>query len=78
MYVGIRNALIRQPGDSRALENIYQDYFDRIVMAEQAGYDFIWFGEHHFFANQWNPSPLIAWRRWPGAPPACDSAPACC
>ena len=60
MYVGIRNALIRQPGDTRPLEDIYQDYFDRIVMAEQAGYDFIWFGEHHFFANQWNPSPLIA------------------
>ena len=60
MLVGIRNALIRQRGDTRPLEDIYQDYFDRIVMAEQAGYDFIWFGEHHFFANQWNPSPLIA------------------
>src|SRR5919202_1434127 len=27
MYVGIRNALIRQPGDTRPLEDIYQDYF---------------------------------------------------
>ena len=60
MYVGIRNALIRQAGDTRPLADIYQDYFDRIVMAEQAGYDFIWFGEHHFMANQWNPSPLLA------------------
>jgi len=60
MDVGIRNALIRQSGDTRPLEDIFQDYFDRIVLAEQAGYDFIWFGEHHFMANQWNPSPLMA------------------
>jgi alkanesulfonate monooxygenase SsuD/methylene tetrahydromethanopterin reductase-like flavin-dependent oxidoreductase (luciferase family) len=60
MDVGIRNALIRVAGDTRPLETIYQDYFDRIVLAEQLGYDFIWFGEHHFMANQWNPSPLLA------------------
>jgi alkanesulfonate monooxygenase SsuD/methylene tetrahydromethanopterin reductase-like flavin-dependent oxidoreductase (luciferase family) len=59
MNVGIRDAVIRVPGDSRPLTAIYRDHLERIISAEQLGFDFIWFGEHHFMANQWNPSSLM-------------------
>jgi alkanesulfonate monooxygenase SsuD/methylene tetrahydromethanopterin reductase-like flavin-dependent oxidoreductase (luciferase family) len=59
MNVGIRDAVIRTAGDARPLTAIYQDHLERIISAEQVGFDFIWFGEHHFMPNQWNPSSLM-------------------
>jgi alkanesulfonate monooxygenase SsuD/methylene tetrahydromethanopterin reductase-like flavin-dependent oxidoreductase (luciferase family) len=59
MFVGLRDAVIRVPGDSRPLTAIYQDHLQRIISAELFGFDFVWFGEHHFMPNQWNPSSLM-------------------
>lgn len=38
----------------------YQDFLDDTVRAEHLGFDCVWFGEHHFTADQWTPAPLIA------------------
>jgi alkanesulfonate monooxygenase SsuD/methylene tetrahydromethanopterin reductase-like flavin-dependent oxidoreductase (luciferase family) len=59
MHVGLRDAVIRVAGDSRPHAAIYHDHLERIINAEQLGYEFIWFGEHHFMANPWNPSSLM-------------------
>jgi len=59
MHVGIRLRVIRSSGDDRPLKELYQDAFDRAVLLEQLGYDFAMATEHHFMANQWNPSPLL-------------------
>ena len=59
MRVGLRDAVIRVAGDTRPHAAIYQDHLERIISAEQLGYEFIWFGEHHFMPNPWNPSSLM-------------------
>lgn len=59
MHVGLRDAVIRVAGDSRPHAAVYQDHLERIINAEQLGYQFIWFGEHHFMPNPWNPSSLM-------------------
>jgi alkanesulfonate monooxygenase SsuD/methylene tetrahydromethanopterin reductase-like flavin-dependent oxidoreductase (luciferase family) len=59
MQVGLRDAVIRVAGDPRSHAAVYQDHLERIIAAEQLGYEFIWFGEHHFMANPWNPSSLM-------------------
>jgi alkanesulfonate monooxygenase SsuD/methylene tetrahydromethanopterin reductase-like flavin-dependent oxidoreductase (luciferase family) len=57
--VGILNVgVIRAPGDTRPLAELYSDALDRVAKVEQLGYDFLFIGEHHFMDSQWNPSPL--------------------
>jgi alkanesulfonate monooxygenase SsuD/methylene tetrahydromethanopterin reductase-like flavin-dependent oxidoreductase (luciferase family) len=59
MRVGILNVgVIRMPGDTRPLADLYSDALDRVAKFEQLGYDFLFIGEHHFMDSQWNPSPL--------------------
>src|SRR5579884_1579911 len=59
MQVGAYNAVIRSPGDTRPLVELYEEVVDRAVAAEEYGYDFMWVSEHHFKEDQWSPSPLM-------------------
>lgn len=58
MDVGLQASIIRRGADKRPLRELYKDFIDLAVEAEELGFDFIWLGEHHFAPNQWNPSPL--------------------
>ena len=38
----------------------YAECLDQVVRAERLGFDTVWFGEHHFTADGFLPSPLVA------------------
>jgi alkanesulfonate monooxygenase SsuD/methylene tetrahydromethanopterin reductase-like flavin-dependent oxidoreductase (luciferase family) len=60
MKIGILSqGASRAAGDTRPLSEIYAASIQRAQWLEQMGYDYSLLGEHHFFENQWNPSPLI-------------------
>jgi len=41
----------------RPWPEFYRGIFDRIVRAEELGYDNVWLAEHHFADDGYNPSP---------------------
>jgi alkanesulfonate monooxygenase SsuD/methylene tetrahydromethanopterin reductase-like flavin-dependent oxidoreductase (luciferase family) len=59
MRVGIINAVRNHPGSPYPLTEVYEDYIGDALLAEQLGFDFTWYGEHHFTTDQWTPSPLM-------------------
>jgi len=46
------------PWDDRNHAQLYADTLDLAERAEQAGFDSIWFAEHHAASDGYNPSPL--------------------
>lgn len=58
LIMGVRN----HPDRPYPLEDVYEDYIQDCVHAEQLGFDTVWIGEHHFSRDQWTPSvfPLLA------------------
>jgi alkanesulfonate monooxygenase SsuD/methylene tetrahydromethanopterin reductase-like flavin-dependent oxidoreductase (luciferase family) len=47
---------------ARPLREIYRDYLDEAVLAEELGYDHVWTTEHHFSEDAWSSSvlPILA------------------
>lgn len=47
---------------SRPLKDLYRDYIDEALLAEDLGFDHVWTTEHHFSADSWSPSilPILA------------------
>jgi alkanesulfonate monooxygenase SsuD/methylene tetrahydromethanopterin reductase-like flavin-dependent oxidoreductase (luciferase family) len=52
--MGIRNL----PSNPRPLQDLYRDYLEEAVLAEELGFDNVWASEHHFSEDAWNPSPI--------------------
>ncbi len=59
MKVGIINALRNHPSHPYPIKEVYDDYVSDAVLAEKLGFDFSWYGEHHFRPCQWTPSPIV-------------------
>lgn len=43
---------------ARPLRDIYRDYIDEAVLAEDLGFDHLWTTEHHFSDDAWSPSVM--------------------
>ena len=43
----------------RPFGEMYRNYLDQIVHAEQSGFDSVWLTEHHFAEDGYTPSPLV-------------------
>lgn len=59
MDVGTLSAVRTHPTRPQSADRFYAHYVADAVLAERLGYGFAWFGEHHFMADQWTPSPLL-------------------
>jgi alkanesulfonate monooxygenase SsuD/methylene tetrahydromethanopterin reductase-like flavin-dependent oxidoreductase (luciferase family) len=58
MKIGILNAIRNHPGHPYELQQVYADYIDDVLLAEEMGFDFAWFGEHRATPDDWTPSPM--------------------
>jgi len=56
---GIINAVRNHPSHPYPLQDVYADFISDALLAEELGFDFAWYGEHHFTACQWTPSPML-------------------
>ena len=52
--MGIR----RLPSRPRPLQELYREYLQEAVLAEELSFDNVWASEHHFSEDAWNPSPI--------------------
>ncbi len=43
----------------KPMTQMYAEYLDQIVLAEELGFGSVWLTEHHFQPDQYTPSPLI-------------------
>jgi alkanesulfonate monooxygenase SsuD/methylene tetrahydromethanopterin reductase-like flavin-dependent oxidoreductase (luciferase family) len=57
--VGIINAVRMHPDRAVPIADLYRDFVGDAELAEELGFDFSWYGEHHFRPCQWTPSPLV-------------------
>jgi len=58
MDIGIIMGPRNHPDHPYPLADVYRDYIDDIVRAEELGFDNAWVGEHRMTPCQWTPSPL--------------------
>jgi alkanesulfonate monooxygenase SsuD/methylene tetrahydromethanopterin reductase-like flavin-dependent oxidoreductase (luciferase family) len=58
MQFSILNAVRNHPDDPYPLPDVYADYIDDAVRAEELGFTRSWYGEHHFRKCQWSGSPI--------------------
>ena len=58
----------RTPDSSMSMTDVYDATINQAVLADQLGFDHVWFTEHHFLADGYLPAfqPLAA--RLPHAP----------
>jgi alkanesulfonate monooxygenase SsuD/methylene tetrahydromethanopterin reductase-like flavin-dependent oxidoreductase (luciferase family) len=59
MKVGIIQGVRNHPDKPYPLQQVYADYISDAILAEELGFDFSWYGEHHGRPCQWTPSPLV-------------------
>jgi alkanesulfonate monooxygenase SsuD/methylene tetrahydromethanopterin reductase-like flavin-dependent oxidoreductase (luciferase family) len=59
MKIGILNGIRNHPGHSYDIQRVYADYIEDSMLAEEMGFDFAWFGEHHSTPDDWTPAPLL-------------------
>ncbi len=59
MRIGTLSAVRTHPGRPERADRFYESYVADAVLAEALGFEFAWFGEHHFMECQWTPSPLV-------------------
>jgi alkanesulfonate monooxygenase SsuD/methylene tetrahydromethanopterin reductase-like flavin-dependent oxidoreductase (luciferase family) len=59
MKISLMMAVRTHPKHPASPVEFYQDFLDDTVRAERLGFDYAWFGEHHFTADQWTPAPLL-------------------
>jgi alkanesulfonate monooxygenase SsuD/methylene tetrahydromethanopterin reductase-like flavin-dependent oxidoreductase (luciferase family) len=59
MHVGLGLSIRRGTDDARRLQDIYRQYIDDAVLAEELGFDFVTASEHHFSEDAFQTSPLI-------------------
>jgi probable F420-dependent oxidoreductase len=49
----------RNEDPARSFHDVYLEQLDAVEWAEGAGFDYIWFGEHHFSPTGYVPAPLL-------------------
>ena len=59
MKVGIVQGVRFHPNKPYPLQQVYADYISDAVLAEELGFDFSWYGEHHGRPCCWTPSPML-------------------
>ena len=59
MKIGIVQGVRNHPDRPYPLKEVYADYISDALLAEELGFDFSWYGEHHGRPCQWTPSPLV-------------------
>lgn len=59
MDIGLGMAVRNHPDRPEPLPEVYRDYIDDAVYAEELGFNHVWVGEHRMTADQWTPSPLV-------------------
>jgi alkanesulfonate monooxygenase SsuD/methylene tetrahydromethanopterin reductase-like flavin-dependent oxidoreductase (luciferase family) len=47
------------PSPPESLPQLYNNFLELGVMAEELGFDRVWLSEHHFAEDDWDPSPLL-------------------
>ena len=52
--MGIR----KLPGSPQPMHEIYRDFLEEAVLAEELGFNAVWASEHHFSPDAWSPSPV--------------------
>lgn len=52
--MGIR----KLPDSPQPMHEIYRDFLEEAVLAEELGFNAIWASEHHFSPDAWSPSPV--------------------
>ena len=62
MQIGLFH-LFPQRDPAKPVQQVFDEARDQVVLAEQTGFDFAWFAEHHFSNFSLCPSPLmmVAW-----------------
>jgi alkanesulfonate monooxygenase SsuD/methylene tetrahydromethanopterin reductase-like flavin-dependent oxidoreductase (luciferase family) len=62
MRFGFMMPFQNPPRWARPYPELYREYIEQTVSAEELGYDTIWLTEHHFDDDGWSPSllPLAA------------------
>lgn len=58
MEVGLVQAIKTLTDDFRPLDEVYREFVDEAVLAEELGFDFVSESEHHLQDDAWSPSPL--------------------
>lgn len=59
MDFSLLNAVRNHPADPYPLPDVYADYIDDALLAEELGFTRSWYGEHHFRECQWSGSPIL-------------------
>jgi alkanesulfonate monooxygenase SsuD/methylene tetrahydromethanopterin reductase-like flavin-dependent oxidoreductase (luciferase family) len=57
--IGLAMAVRNHPGRPAPLTQVYADYIDDAVYAEELGFNHVWVGEHRMTPCQWTPSPFV-------------------
>jgi alkanesulfonate monooxygenase SsuD/methylene tetrahydromethanopterin reductase-like flavin-dependent oxidoreductase (luciferase family) len=56
MDVGVCTWVRVHPDKPQPLTEVYREFLDLGVLAEELGFDEVWLSEHHFAEDAWNPS----------------------
>lgn len=59
MRIGTLTAIRNDPARPVALPGLYHDSLEDIVLAEELGFDFAWFGEHRATVDEFNSTPFL-------------------
>lgn len=60
MKLGLWYDLRQHPDDTRPYSVFYSECVEEITVADEAGFDQVWFSEHHFVDDGYLPSQLVA------------------
>jgi alkanesulfonate monooxygenase SsuD/methylene tetrahydromethanopterin reductase-like flavin-dependent oxidoreductase (luciferase family) len=58
MEFGIIMMFRNPPRWNRPVQDLYRNFIDLCVLAEELGIDHLWTSEHHFHEDGWSPSQL--------------------
>ncbi len=58
MDVGLVQAIRFLPSRPERLTDVYRNFVDEAILAEELGLDFVWTTEHHFAEDGWMPTQL--------------------
>jgi alkanesulfonate monooxygenase SsuD/methylene tetrahydromethanopterin reductase-like flavin-dependent oxidoreductase (luciferase family) len=60
MDIGLAAGIRNLPGKEQPLPQLYREFIDEAVLAEELGFSHVWLSEHHFAEDDWNCRPLPA------------------
>jgi len=54
MEIGLAAGIRNLPGRAQSLPQLYREFIDEAVLAEELGFSHVWLSEHHFAEDNWN------------------------